>query len=114
MKKVFEREIVKAEHVAGGAGYILKQAIIEGEELGEHCKMFSEVTLKPGCEIGFHEHHGETETYFLTKGAGVYRDNGEEYPVEAGDVTFCADGNGHGIRNTGDVDLVFTALILLK
>lgn len=80
--------------------------------LGAYCKMFNEVTLKPGCEIGYHEHHGETETYYLTKGAGIYNDNGKEYPVEVGDVTFCADGNGHGIKNAGEEDLVFVALIL--
>ena len=54
MTKADEREIIKAEHVAGGDGYILKQPIIQGEELGSHCKMFSEVTLRPGCEIGYH------------------------------------------------------------
>ena len=86
--------------------------LIKGEQLGAYCKMFNEVTLKPGCEIGYHEHHGETETYYLTKGAGIYNDNGKEYPVEVGDVTFCADGNGHGIKNVGEEDLVFVALIL--
>ena len=86
--------------------------LIKGEQLGAYCKMFNEVTLKPGCEIGYHEHHGETETYYLTKGAGIYNDNGKEYPVEVGDVTFCADGNGHGIKNAGEEDLVFVALIL--
>lgn len=114
MTKPQDREIIKAENVAGGAGYILKQPMIAGEQLGAYCKMFSEVTLHPGCEIGYHEHHGETETYYLTKGAGIYNDNGKEYPVEAGDVTFCESGNGHGIKNTGEQDLVFTALILLK
>ena len=48
----------------------------------------------------------------LRKGAGIYNDNGKEYPVEVGDVTFCADGNGHGIKNAGEEDLVFVALIL--
>lgn len=114
MTRPEERITEKVEHVAGGEGYILKQPIISGEMLGAHCKMFSEVTLKPGCEIGFHEHHGETETYFLTKGKGIYKDNDVEYEVEAGDVTFCKDGDGHGIKNTGEEDLVFTALILLN
>ena len=41
-----------------------------------------------------------------------HHDNGKEYPVEVGDVTFCADGNGHGIKNAGEEDLVFVALIL--
>ena len=80
MTKKSERQSIKAENVAGGAGYILKEELIKGEQLGAYCKMFNEVTLKPGCEIGYHEHHGETETYYLTKGAGIYNDNGKEYP----------------------------------
>lgn len=56
MTKASERETVKAEHVNGGAGFIMKEALITGEELGEHCKMFSRVTIKPrrgnqGCLI---------------------------------------------------------------
>ena len=31
-----EREIVRAEHVNGGEGYILKEALLKKEELGEH------------------------------------------------------------------------------
>ena len=81
MTKKSERQPIKAENVAGGAGYILKEELIKGEQLGAYCKMFNEVTLKPGCEIGYHEHHGETETYYLTKGAGIYNYNGKEYPI---------------------------------
>ena len=33
--------------------------------------------------------------------------------VKAGDVTFTPDGQGHGMTNTGDEDLVFMALIIL-
>ena len=112
MTKKEERETIKADHVAGGAGYILKQALIENEQLGPHCKMFTEVTIPEGSELGYHEHHGETETYYLTQGTGVYRDNNKEYPVEAGDVTFCKSGDGHGLKNTGQGELVFIALIL--
>lgn len=114
MTKASERETVKAEHVNGGAGFIMKEALITGEELGEHCKMFSRVTIKPGCELGHHEHHGETETYYVLSGSGMYDDNGKAVPIEAGDVTFCKDGDGHGVKNTGPEDLVFVALILKK
>ena len=65
MTRAGEREVVKAEHVNGGAGYILKEALIAGDQLGEHCKMFSQVTIPAGCELGHHEHHGETETYYV-------------------------------------------------
>lgn len=36
-----EREIQKAEHASGGAGYILKEALIKGEQLGDGCGMFA-------------------------------------------------------------------------
>ena len=113
MTKASERETVKVEHVNGGAGFIMKEALITGEELGEHCKMFSRVTIKPGCELGHHEHHGETETYYVISGSGMYDDNGKAVPIEAGDVTFCKDGDSHGLQNTGEEPLALMALIIL-
>lgn len=109
-----EREFQKVEHASGGAGYILKEALIKGEQLGDSCSMFSEVTIKPGCELGYHEHHGETETYYLLKGKGIYNENGTKREISAGDVTFCPDGEGHGLVNDGEEDIVFIALILKK
>ena len=44
----------------------------------------------------------------------MYEDNGKAIPAEAGDVFFCKDGDGHGIKNTGTEDLTFVALILKK
>ena len=112
MTKAGEREVVTVERVNGGAGFIMKEGLINEEQLGAHCKMFSRVTLKPNCELGYHEHHGETETYYILSGSGMYDDNGKAVPVEAGDVTFCKDGDGHGLKNTGTEDLSFVALIL--
>ncbi len=112
MTKAGGREVVKVEHVNGGAGHILKEGLITPEQLGEHCKMFSKVTIPAGCELGHHEHHGETETYYILSGKGVYEDNGKELPAEAGDVFFCEDGSGHGMKAIEDVE--FVALILKK
>lgn len=114
MTRAGERDIVKVERVNGGAGHIVKEVLIKGEELGDHCKMFNRITLPPYCEIGHHEHHDETETYYILSGKGMYDDNGKALPAEAGDVFFCKDGDGHGIKNTGDVDMEFIALILTK
>ncbi len=114
MTKAGEREVVTVERVNGGVGFIMKEALIGAEELGEHCKMFSKVTLPPHCELGYHEHHGETETYYILTGTGMYDDNGKAVSAEAGDVFFCKDGDGHGLKNTGEEDLSFVALILKK
>lgn len=109
-----ERKSVKTEHASGGAGFILKEALIKGEQLGNHCGMFSKVTIGPGCELGFHEHHGESETYYLLQGEGTYNENGIKKEVKAGDITFCPDGEGHGLLNTRKEELIFVALILKK
>lgn len=114
MTKANERETVRVEHANGGAGFLLKEALLTNEELGANCRMFSRVTLKAGCELGFHEHHGEIEAYYILSGNGVYLDDENEIMVEAGDVTYCDDGHGHGLKNTGDEDLAFVALILKK
>lgn len=114
MTKASDREVVKVERVNGGAGFIMKEALLGDEERGEYCKMFSRVTLPPNCELGHHEHHGETETYYILTGKGMYDDNGKAIPAEAGDVFFCKDGDGHGLKNTGDEDLSFVAMILKK
>ena len=34
MTKAGEREVVKAEHVGGGAGFIMKEALLNAGELG--------------------------------------------------------------------------------
>ena len=70
MTKDGERNLVKVEHVNGGDGYIIREAMVTSEEVGEACRMYARIHLDPGCEVGYHEHHGETETYYLTKGAG--------------------------------------------
>ena len=44
----------------------------------------------------------------------MYDDNGKAVSAEAGDVFFCKDGDGHGLKNTGEEDLSFVALILKK
>lgn len=85
--------------------------LLTGEHLGSN-RLFARITVFPGMEINYHEHHGETETYHIISGEGVYDDNGAERAVHAGDTVFCDDGGGHGIRNTGSDDLVFIALII--
>ena len=107
------RKIEMHDHMAGGLGSVTIRHILNERELNGKCRLYAQVTLKPGCSIGEHPHHGETETYYLLSGKGEYTDNGVARPVEAGEITFCEDGNTHGLKNTGEEDLVFMALIIL-
>lgn len=109
-----QRTIERREKMAGGEGHTLIEQLLTDEQRGAGCRMFSEVTLEAGCSLGCHEHHGETETYYILSGVGIYQDNDTKYPVKAGDVTFCGDGDAHGLENTGSGELKFIALILKK
>ena len=68
-------------------------------------------TLAPGAEVGYHVHTGDSEAYYFISGEGEYDDGGITYKVSAGDFSYTADGQGHGVKNTGDEPLVFIALI---
>ena len=109
-----ERKVITVENNAGGKGPMTIEHLLGENELDGKCKMYAKVTIPVGSSLGYHEHHGNTETYFILSGTGEYSDNGEKYTVKAGDCTFCEEGNGHGLENIGDEDLVFMALIINK
>lgn len=102
----------RVESAQGGKGYLIKKNILGGKELDGKCKLYAQMSLAVNSSIGYHEHHGESETYYILSGEGNYNDNGAIREVKAGDVTFTASGCGHGLENTGDEDLVFMALII--
>lgn len=105
-------EIRRVENMAGGKGHVLIKDILGEKELNGKCGLYSEVTIEPGCSLGYHEHHGESETYYILSGKGDYNDNGTVRLVKAGDITYTPNGCGHGLENTGDENLVFMALII--
>jgi quercetin dioxygenase-like cupin family protein len=105
------REVAKVEHAQGGKGYILRDLLLQGEQLHGKLTYASTITLDPGCEIGVHTHTGDSEMYFIYEGEGVYTDNAETYPVQPGDMLFCKDGESHGLENTGTNPLRFVAIM---
>ena len=90
------------------------EKLLEGERLSGKVTLFAKVTILPGDELPYHEHHGETEAYHILSGAGMYQDNDKTYPVQAGMTTFCEDGSGHAVSCAGEEPLVFLAMIQKK
>lgn len=105
-------KIEKIEKMCDGNGHVIIKHLLSEKEMKDKCRLYAEVTLEKGCSLGFHEHHGESETYYIVSGNGIYSDNGRLRMVKAGDVTFTPDGEGHALTNTGDDSLVFMALII--
>ena len=101
MTTASEHKIDKVEKMAGGKGHVIIEHLLGEAELDGKCGLYAKVTIEPGCTLGFHEHHGETETYYILSGEGSYNDGEKSFPVKTGDVTFCPDNSGHALDNTG-------------
>lgn len=99
---------------ANGIGAVKIEKILD-EELADKCGLYAKVTIPAGSVLGYHEHHGNGESYFILSGEAVYDDNGVKRMIKAGDSTWTPDGSGHGVDNSqGAEDLVFMALIVNK
>ena len=97
---------------ANGIGAVKIEKILD-EELADKCALYAKVTIPAGSVLGYHEHHGNGESYFVLSGEAVYDDNGAKRIIRAGDSTWTPDGSGHGVDNSqGKADLVFMALIV--
>ncbi len=113
IKKAETLPVSLREHMRGGDGTVIIRDFATKEELLGNARLFGTITLEPGCGIGSHTHEGESELFFVQSGKAVYNDNGTEREVSAGDVTICAPGECHGIRNPFDETAVLTALIIM-
>ena len=106
-------ETAFCDNPMGGKGRMKMEKVLTPAEMQDKCGLYARVTLPPGAVLGYHEHHGNGECYFILAGEGVYDDNGTKRTVKAGDVTWTPDGSGHGLSNeAGAEDLVFMALII--
>lgn len=101
------------EKMRDGNGKVVLTAFLSAEEMNGKNRLFSKITLAPGCSIGYHEHHGESEIFVVKSGKGTFNDNGTEYTVSEGDVCITSSGMGHSVAAAGDETLELIALIIL-
>ncbi|GHV87187.1 cupin [Spirochaetia bacterium] len=106
-----EMRIEKREKVRDGEGTAVFTHLVECEN-EKNAKLLAEISLPVGASIGYHQHDSETEYYFILSGSGSVNDNGTERTVKAGDSIITGNGASHSIKNTGNVPLVFHAIIV--
>lgn len=113
IRKPEEFRIEYKEHMRDGDGTVQLTHFITGpEELCGKGRLFSKITLNPGCSIGYHVHEGDAELFYILKGTAEYNDAGEIRQVTAGDVTICPAGTGHGIANKTEDVVELVAVIV--
>ena len=109
---VRKAEIKTVEGLRGGKGRLEMHHILKPEELNGHGRMYALVKMEPHSSIGFHEHIGETEPYYVISGHGIFIDNdGSRIPVGPDDVCLIECGPSHGFENDSDEELVMMALV---
>jgi quercetin dioxygenase-like cupin family protein len=100
------------EKMRGGNGTVEITSFATPEELNNKGRLFANITLKPGCGIGFHMHEKESELFYVVKGEVLYNDNGTECVCSAGDVMLCPAGTGHAVSNNGEETAELCAVIV--
>jgi mannose-6-phosphate isomerase-like protein (cupin superfamily) len=66
---------------------------------------FRKRILHPGSAIGYHLQK-EDEIYYIISGAGEMQMNGKSFTVKTGDAILTRPGSSHGLKQTGNEDLI--------
>jgi Mannose-6-phosphate isomerase len=98
----------------GGDGSVAALKLLSEGEFCPNFRLFSIMTLKPGCSIGPHSHSMETEYYYILSGSGIVSEADGEKAVRKGDLVITGGGASHAIRNSGNEDLIFLAAIITE
>ena len=67
--------------------------------------------LKPGANIGYHQHEQNSEIIFILSGEGHFEYDGTIEKVKAGDVHYCPMGHSHAFYNDGPDNLSYFAIV---
>ncbi|MDR3354423.1 MAG: cupin domain-containing protein [Synergistaceae bacterium] len=103
------------EKPRGGNGSMQCKFVFKADSApaGSSFQMVSNMTLQPGCSMGYHKHPDNEELYVFLSGEGTFTDDGgATVRVGPGDTTLTLKGQSHGIENTGSVPLKFLAAIV--
>ena len=96
----------------GGKGEIELYPVLNEEDLMGKGEVMLRMVLPPGSSIGYHQHLGNFEVYYILSGEGIFQDQEEEKPIQAGEAGLIRPGQYHGLVNTGSRDMVVVALVL--
>lgn len=97
----------------GGKGSLEIREILPKKELMGHGTLYAHVVIHPHSSIGYHQHIGNTEPYYILSGHGIFEDNSHALTeVGPGDVCLIRCGESHGLENPYDEPLEIMALVL--
>lgn len=114
IRKQEELRIAQIENLRGGKGVLKLVHFLEQADAYDKGRLFSRMIMPVGSSVGYHQHEGNFEVYYILKGEARVNDNGQESTMGVGDMMLCKDGDYHSIENIGDTDLEFIAMVLFN
>lgn len=98
-------ERTRIDGMKGGLGSVFTKA---GED--DTVKVI-DMVVPPESSIGWHVHESGWEIMFFTEGTFLVNYDGEEITASAGTAHYCPNGHGHSIKNVGETDARFYAVV---
>ncbi|MBE6969895.1 MAG: cupin domain-containing protein [Ruminococcaceae bacterium] len=112
LKRLNETTHEEMKNLWNGGGSVIMQKFLTAEDTNNKLKFANIVTIEPGCGIGPHPHTTNAEIYWVIEGEPTYLEDGQEYTLQPGDITYTADGHIHGIENRSDKTVRVAAIIV--
>lgn len=111
-KKAAEMGVTLEPNLKGGRDTTRVVDILTKEEMAGTGRLFGVSIIPVGGSIGYHQHTGDFEVYYILSGKARVTLDGQVRELGPGDMTMCEDGHTHGIENIGDEELRYIAVIL--
>ena len=100
------------EKMRGGNGNVKIEHLFDYQnDLKSSPRLMAKLTLEPGVSIGFHEHFGEEEVFYIANGTAEFFDGKETHILKKGDTSLTSN-EGHSLANIGEDNLEVIAVIL--
>ncbi|MFH1369013.1 MAG: cupin domain-containing protein [Elusimicrobiota bacterium] len=112
IKRKNDQKTEMRKEIRGGPGEVRMTHHLQKEDFTAKCRLCAKLVLPPGSGIGLHEHKDEDEVFIIQQGKGEMDDNGKKIEINAGDAVITGKGSTHSILNTGNEDLIVTAIII--
>ncbi|MFB0957664.1 cupin domain-containing protein [Clostridiaceae bacterium HFYG-1003] len=114
IKKQDDFRIEKSVAHKDGKGEIKIVNFFEKDDFLGKGRFYGKSIIEPGNSIGYHQHVGDQEAYFILKGKARYSDNGTIFELNPGEMAICRDGDFHSIEPIGDETLEYISIILFN
>ena len=112
IKHTSDMKLELRKEARGGNGTAEFRHLFEDGEYKSKTKVMAKITLNPGCSIGYHQHSGEEEVYYILSGKFVVNDNGKESEVLAGDYVLTTNEGSHSVENRSDEPAELLAFVI--